>query len=139
MQASAPSFEQRQEERKAEHDRIVKEAQDRRRTNLDAQSDPTHSRYFMYNSQPYKYGKPIGVQGFKYLKTFKANDGDHYAEYQHVRGGAGRRYYNLVTEQWENNKYLDSRWCNNCNNSFAAMRPGLNTCPNCGVQQDLKV
>lgn len=121
----------------AEYERLQKEAQDKRRASLDAISDPSHPRNYLYQGQPYKYGKPIGVQAYRYLDTFKANDGDHYASYRHVRGGDNRKYYNLVTEKWED-KRVEYPYCQGCQGSYEAMRPGLNKCPKCGTEKDFK-
>ena len=119
----------------AEYDRLQKEAQVKRREYLNRISQPTDSQHYLYTTQPFKYGKPIGLQGFKYLDTIKANDGDHYAQYQHVRGGDKYRYYNLVTEHWEQ-KTVERKWCNFCNNPYSAMTPGVNKCPNCGTEKE---
>jgi hypothetical protein len=121
----------------AQYEAQRKQAQDIRRNNLDAISNANHPRNYLYQGQPFKYGKPIGIQAYKYLETFKANDGDHYASYQHVRGGDNRKYYNLVTETWENKSEV-TKWCNNCNYNYKAMTPGVNKCPNCGAEKDWK-
>lgn len=86
-----------------------------------------------WKSQPYQYGKPIGNAGYHWLRNIKANDGEFYAEYQPNKGGANRKYYNLVTEKWED-KYIRLQACPTCQNLIDTVRPGTNKCPACGVE-----
>jgi len=79
-------------------------------------------------------GKNIGKQGYKWLRNFKATNGNWYAEYQPVRGGETRKFYNLAIEEWDDNAYVISLSCNSCKHRFRGIAPIKgNVCPNCGA------
>ena len=78
--------------------------------------------------------KKIGKQGYKWLRNFKATNGNWYAEYQPVRGGEGRKFYNLATEDWDDSAYVMSFQCQACNHMFRGIAPiAGNVCPQCGA------
>lgn len=95
-------------------------------------NDESNDNY-TWNSQPYKFGKPIGNAGYHWLKNIHGADGEYYAVYQPNRGGENRKLYNLITEAWES-KYIKEQMCTTCVVDYDAVRPGINKCPNCQAE-----
>jgi hypothetical protein len=74
--------------------------------------------------------KPIGKQGYKWISNFQGKNGNWYARYRPVRGGANLRYYTISTEEWDVHSPV-RLVCEN-NHNFASMTPVANTvCPEC--------
>lgn len=84
------------------------------------------------------WGANIGTRAYKWLRNYKATNGDWYAEYQPVRGGTNRKHYSLSLNRWSDDYPMRVR-CPSCNHPFEGMSPLIrNACPSCGNTQNLQ-
>lgn len=77
-----------------------------------------------------------GTKGYHFIKNFKGNDGNYYAEY-HSNRGSNKRYYSISQRVWYFDQDLDAYWnkseCTNCHQPYQRIPFGFpNTCPHCG-------
>lgn len=117
----------------------IEAAEAQMRTRNNAKWDAWHAgNGWQIRTQPTNsYGDNIGTRAYKWTRNFKGTNGDWYAEYQPVRGGSTRKFYNLSLSHWSDDYMMRVR-CDSCHSSYIGMSPmSRQTCPSCGNTQNL--